>query len=168
MIVNRHATSMTGVVTDLVVRSLAGLVDLKVERTQYRGHARDLAAEADTDLVIVLGGDGSVNEVVNGLMGQEAPRPRAAQPGAAGRFLARKARFPVRTRWGRPGRGRPGRYCGPQRGWPRASVALPCPPAVPDPGSASPSSLDEGLRGGALASYRGSLTHRGKVARGGS
>ena len=46
LIVNRHATSMTATVTDLAVRSLAGLVDLDVERTQYRGHARELAAAA--------------------------------------------------------------------------------------------------------------------------
>jgi diacylglycerol kinase family enzyme len=70
LIVNRHATSMTGTVIDLAVRSLAGLVDLDVERTQYRGHARELAAAARGELVIVLGGDGSINEVVNGVMGR--------------------------------------------------------------------------------------------------
>ena len=61
---------MTGTVIDLAVRSLAGLVDLDVERTQYRGHARELAAAARGELVIVLGGDGSINEVVNGVMGR--------------------------------------------------------------------------------------------------
>ena len=59
---------MTATVTDLAVRSLAGLVDLDVERTQYRGHARELAAASDADLVIVHGGDGSINEAVNGIM----------------------------------------------------------------------------------------------------
>jgi len=59
---------MTGTVDDLAIRSLAGLVDLDVEPTQYRGHARDLAAAADADLIIVHGGDGSINEVVNGVM----------------------------------------------------------------------------------------------------
>src|ERR1700722_3367883 len=70
LIVNPNATSMTGTVIDLAVRSLAGLVDLDVERTKYRGHARELAAAAGGDLVIVLGGDGSINEVVNGIMGR--------------------------------------------------------------------------------------------------
>jgi diacylglycerol kinase family enzyme len=70
LIVNPNATSMTGTVIDLAVRSLAGLVDLDVERTKYRGHARELAAAARGELVIVLGGDGSINEVVNGIMGQ--------------------------------------------------------------------------------------------------
>jgi diacylglycerol kinase family enzyme len=74
LIVNRHATSMTATVTDLAVRSLAGLVDLDVERTEYRGHARDLAAAAAVDLVIVHGGDGSINEVVNGVMGSAGSR----------------------------------------------------------------------------------------------
>ena len=59
---------MTETVIDLAVRSLAGLVDLDVERTKYRGHARELAAAARGELIIVLGGDGSINEVVNGVM----------------------------------------------------------------------------------------------------
>ena len=62
---------MTGTVADLAIRSLAGLVDLDVERTQYRGHARDLAAAADADLIIVHGGDGSINEVANGVMSRD-------------------------------------------------------------------------------------------------
>ena len=77
---------MTGTVTDLAVRSLAGLVDLDVERTQYRGHARELAAAARGELVIVLGGDGSVNEVVNGVMGRDGAGLAGA--GLAGDGLA--------------------------------------------------------------------------------
>ena len=67
---------MTGTVIDLAVRSLAGLVDLDVERTEYRGHARELAAAARGELIIVLGGDGSINEVVNGVMGNVGPGRR--------------------------------------------------------------------------------------------
>jgi diacylglycerol kinase family enzyme len=85
LIVNRHATSMTATVTDLAVRSLAGVVDLEVARTQYRGHARELAAAADADLVIVHGGDGSINEVVNGVMGRgDGGAGMAATGGGAG------------------------------------------------------------------------------------
>ena len=62
---------MTGTVADLAIRSLSGLADLDVERTQYRGHARDLAAAADADLIIVHGGDGSINEAVNGVMSRD-------------------------------------------------------------------------------------------------
>jgi diacylglycerol kinase family enzyme len=83
LIVNQRATSMTGTVADLAIHSLAGLVDVEVERTQYRGHARELAAATDADLIIVHGGDGSINEVVNGVMGRtDADGPRAGQPGA--------------------------------------------------------------------------------------
>jgi diacylglycerol kinase family enzyme len=105
LIVNRYATSMTGTVTDLVVRSLAGLVDLDVERTQYRGHARELAAAARVDLVIVLGGDGSINEVVNGVMSRAEPMEAgsaskpliAVIPGGGANVLARGLGLPVDT-----------------------------------------------------------------------
>jgi diacylglycerol kinase family enzyme len=68
LIVNPQATTTTGNSADLVIRSLAGLVDLDVEHTRYRGHARELAAAARGELVIVLGGDGAINEAVNGIM----------------------------------------------------------------------------------------------------
>jgi len=87
---------MTGTVTDLAVRSLAGLVDLEVERTRYRGHARELAAASRAELVIVLGGDGSVNEVVNGVMSREDARPPVAIiPGGGANVLARGLGLPV-------------------------------------------------------------------------
>jgi diacylglycerol kinase family enzyme len=105
LIVNQHATSMTGTVADLAIRSLAGLVDLDVERTQYRGHARDLAGTADADLIIVHGGDGSINEVVNGVMGrnraggpgagQQGRPPIAIIPGGGANVLARGLGLPV-------------------------------------------------------------------------
>jgi diacylglycerol kinase family enzyme len=97
LIVNRHATSMTATVTDLAVRSLAGLVDLEVERTRYRGHARDLAAASGADLVIVHGGDGSINEAVNGIMSRSGgDRPRVAViPGGGANVLARALEIPL-------------------------------------------------------------------------
>jgi len=80
LIVNPQATTTTGNSADLVIRSLAGLVDLDVEHTRYRGHARELAAAARGQLVIVLGGDGAINEAVNGIMS----RPGAGVPGILG------------------------------------------------------------------------------------
>ncbi|MGD0606563.1 MAG: diacylglycerol kinase family protein [Streptosporangiaceae bacterium] len=80
LIVNPHATSISGPVCDLVVRSLAGLVDVRVEKTRYRGHAHELAAAACGELVIVLGGDGSINEVVNGVMSQHHGAPDGSEP----------------------------------------------------------------------------------------
>jgi len=96
LIVNRHATSMTATVTDLAVRTLAGVLDLDVERTQYRGHARELAAATSADLVIVHGGDGSINEVVNGVMGLTEGRPLIAViPGGGANVLARALGLPL-------------------------------------------------------------------------
>lgn len=91
---------MTGTVADLAIRSLSGLVDLDVERTQYRGHARDLAAAADADLIIVHGGDGSVNEAVNGMMSRDGAGPQgrpliAIIPGGGANVLARGLGLPV-------------------------------------------------------------------------
>ena len=87
---------MTAAVTDLALRTLAGVLDLDVERTQYRGHARELAAATTADLVIVHGGDGSVNEVVNGLMGLTDGRPLVAViPGGGGNVLARALGLPL-------------------------------------------------------------------------
>src|SRR5208282_422154 len=95
-------TSITGTIIDYAVRSLAGLVDLDVERTKYRGHARELAAAAPGELIIVLGGDGSINEVVNGVMSREAdadhgerPPPLIAViPGGGGNVFARALGLP--------------------------------------------------------------------------
>lgn len=80
LIVNPQATTTTGNSADLVIRSLAGLVDLDVEHTRYRGHARELATAARGELVIVLGGDGAINEAVNGIMS----RPGAGVSGISG------------------------------------------------------------------------------------
>jgi len=69
LIVNPRATTTAAGAAERVIRSLAGVVDLDVEHTQYRGHARELAASAaGADLVLVLGGDGALNEAVNGVM----------------------------------------------------------------------------------------------------
>jgi diacylglycerol kinase family enzyme len=101
LIVNPHATSMSGPVCDLVVRSLAGLIDVRVEKTRYRGHARELAAAARGELVIVLGGDGSVNEAVNGIMSQPGgpdgsePPLIAVIPGGGGNVFAQALGLPA-------------------------------------------------------------------------
>jgi diacylglycerol kinase family enzyme len=72
LIVNPHATSTTSGRRDVIVRALKSAVDLEVVQTRYRGEATGLAAAAAADkfgLVITLGGDGTVNETVNGLLG---------------------------------------------------------------------------------------------------
>jgi diacylglycerol kinase family enzyme len=70
LIVNPHATSTTQPRRELIVRALASAVDLEVVETRYRGDATRLAtgaAASRTGVVITLGGDGTVNEAVNGL-----------------------------------------------------------------------------------------------------
>ena len=104
LIVNPQATTTTGNSADLVIRSLTGLVDLDVEHTRYRGHARELAAAARGDLVIVLGGDGAINEAVNGIMGRPGGEVHAGAapllaviPGGGGNVFAQALGLPVDT-----------------------------------------------------------------------
>ena len=101
LIVNPHATTTGGQTAKQVASSLAGLVDLDVEHTKYRGHARELAAAAREELVIVLGGDGAINEAVNGIMSRppEAGDPPllAIIPGGGGNVLARGLGVPLDT-----------------------------------------------------------------------
>ena len=72
LIVNPHATSTTPLRREVIARALASELDLRVVQTRYRGHAAQFAGEAAQegyDLVLTLGGDGTVNEAVNGLLG---------------------------------------------------------------------------------------------------
>jgi diacylglycerol kinase family enzyme len=86
LIVNPRATSTTALRRDVIVHALASEIDLEVVETRYRGHADALAAGAVSsghDLVITLGGDGTVNEAVNGLV-----RPRQGKAAAAAELPA--------------------------------------------------------------------------------
>ncbi|MEV4626060.1 diacylglycerol kinase family protein [Micromonospora sp. NPDC049523] len=74
LVVNPKATATSQRSRDVLVRALRSEVDLTVEYTRRRDHAVSLAREAvrdRMDLVVTLGGDGTVNEVVNGLMTAE-------------------------------------------------------------------------------------------------
>jgi diacylglycerol kinase family enzyme len=100
LIVNPHATSTTRLRQDVIVRALSSAVELEVEQTRYRGHATSLAAAARSDgfgLVLTLGGDGTVNEAVNGILGPAATPDGAAAAGhlAAGGPPADAASLPA-------------------------------------------------------------------------
>ena len=72
--VNHKATTTSGRVRDVLVQALRSQVDLRVVHTERRGHAAALAEQAAADgldVVVALGGDGTVNEVVNGLAGSK-------------------------------------------------------------------------------------------------
>jgi diacylglycerol kinase family enzyme len=74
LVVNPKATTTSERSRDVLVRALRSQVDLSVEYTRRRGHAAALtraAAESGVDVVVTLGGDGTVNEAVNGLMTAE-------------------------------------------------------------------------------------------------
>ncbi len=71
LIVNPRATATTPRVRDVIARALDSVVKLDVAETGRRGHAIELARQAAVDgveVVVSLGGDGTVNEVVNGLL----------------------------------------------------------------------------------------------------
>lgn len=71
LIVNPNATTTTDRSRDVLVRALRSQVTVDVEYTEQRGHAATLARKAardGVDLIVTLGGDGTVNEVANGLL----------------------------------------------------------------------------------------------------
>lgn len=76
LIVNPNATSTTPAGRDLLAHALESRVRLTVAHTDHRGHAIEIAQQAardGVDVLIVHGGDGTVNEVVNGIVGQVGP-----------------------------------------------------------------------------------------------
>jgi diacylglycerol kinase family enzyme len=96
LIANPYATSTTAVRREVITRALASELDLNVVQTRYRGHARHVAEGAARDgyeLVLTLGGDGTVNEVVNGML-RACPPPAAAQPAATPPAAAQPAETP--------------------------------------------------------------------------
>jgi diacylglycerol kinase family enzyme len=86
LIVNPHATSTTPLRRDVIASALSSAVELEVVQTRYRGHATSLAATARNDgfgLVLTLGGDGTVNEAVNGILGDTRGGTAASVPALA-------------------------------------------------------------------------------------
>ena len=76
LIVNPYATSTTPVRREVITHALASELDLDVVQTRYRGHAAHVAEGAAREgfgLVLTLGGDGTVNEVVNGILRARPP-----------------------------------------------------------------------------------------------
>jgi diacylglycerol kinase family enzyme len=85
LIVNPQATSTTRLRRDVIASALASAVELDVVETRYRGHATRLAGTAGASgyrLVLTFGGDGTVNEAVNGMLGSGMPG-QPAQPALA-------------------------------------------------------------------------------------
>ena len=87
LIVNPAATSTTPRVRDVLLHALASDLDLEAVETKDRGHAVELGRLATldaVDLVITFGGDGTVNETVNGMLdGGPSTAALAVVPGGS-------------------------------------------------------------------------------------
>ncbi len=82
LVTNPFATFTTPAGRDTLANTLSARYDVDVEHTTHRGHAGELGARAAAqgyDAVVVHGGDGTVNEVVNGLLGTP-DRPDPVDP----------------------------------------------------------------------------------------
>lgn len=100
LIANPNATTTDARIRDVLVAAIGSVVDLRTVTTSHRGHAGELAEHAagdGTDVVITLGGDGTVHEVVNGLLSAGASRSLPALatiPGGSANVFARACGLP--------------------------------------------------------------------------
>lgn len=76
LVVNPRATATSSRAREVLISALGSELKVDVAQTRHRGHATALAAQAardGCDAVVALGGDGTVNEVVNGLLRVAVP-----------------------------------------------------------------------------------------------
>ena len=101
LVVNPHATTTSPRVTDVLVSALSRDLDLEVTVTTHKGHGIEIGERArieGLDIVVTLGGDGIIHEVVNGLLadGVREGLPRLATvPGGSGNVFARALGLPA-------------------------------------------------------------------------
>lgn len=95
LVVNSSASSVTARGRVVITKALSADHDVTVAETTRRGHATRLAqgAAADgVDVVVVLGGDGTLNEAANGLAGTDTAL--APLPGGSTNVFARTLGLP--------------------------------------------------------------------------
>jgi len=95
IIVNPYATTVSDRLRHLVVYALQGRFDVDAVDTEARGHAVELCREAaheGYDVVVAFGGDGTVNEAANGLLGSATPL--TCLPGGSANVFARMLGIP--------------------------------------------------------------------------
>jgi len=101
LVVNPRATTTSTRTADVIVQALSHELDLEVTFTTHRGHARELghwALDNRLDAVIALGGDGVVNEVLNGILrdGPSSAVPSLGViPGGSANVFSRALRIPT-------------------------------------------------------------------------
>ena len=90
LIVNAAASSVTPRRQVAVHRLLSAAHDVRMVETRHRGHATEFAKEGvdhGVDVVAVFGGDGTLNEAANGLVGSDVAL--APLPGGSTNVFAR-------------------------------------------------------------------------------
>jgi diacylglycerol kinase family enzyme len=90
LLVNPFASSVTARSRVVIQKALSADHQVTMMETSRRGHATRLAqgaAAAGTEVVVVLGGDGTLNEAANGLAGTDCAL--AALPGGSTNVFAR-------------------------------------------------------------------------------
>lgn len=89
--------SKTGLFT--IVDSLCSAeYTVTVQTTRYRGHAAELASDAgknDYDLIVCCGGDGTLNEVIDGLMRTDSKIPLGYVPAGSTNDFASSMGIPL-------------------------------------------------------------------------
>jgi len=101
LVVNPRATTTSTRTADVIVQALSHELDLEVTFTTHRGHGLDLghwALDNGLDSVIALGGDGVVNEVLNGIL-RDGPGPGVPAlgviPGGSANVFSRALKIPT-------------------------------------------------------------------------
>jgi diacylglycerol kinase family enzyme len=95
IIVNPYAITVSDRLRHLVVYALQGRFEVDAVDTEARGHATELcreAAQEGYDVVVAFGGDGTVNEAANGLLG--SPTPLTCLPGGSANVFAKMLGIP--------------------------------------------------------------------------
>ncbi|MFI4985002.1 MAG: diacylglycerol/lipid kinase family protein [Solirubrobacterales bacterium] len=95
IIVNPYAATVSDRLRHLVVYALQGRFEVDAVDTETRGHATELCREAaheGYDVVVAFGGDGTVNEAANGLLG--SPTPLCCLPGGSANVFGKMLGIP--------------------------------------------------------------------------
>ena len=96
LIVNPFATTVSGRLKNLVVYALRGRYDIEAVETQRPNHATELTRQAvgeGFDVVVSFGGDGTLNEAANGLVGTDVPL--SVLPGGSTNVVCRMLGIPT-------------------------------------------------------------------------
>lgn len=96
LVVNPVARTVSTPTLAVIEKALSADFALEVAETKEQGHAHELATQAvndGIDLVVVFSGDGTINEVVNGLAGTEVAM--GVLPGGATNVLVRALGLPT-------------------------------------------------------------------------